>query len=149
MLTWLGHRHRSHAFLRLRLRCSHHQKPTRDIEPRLLGDWKSADGKDTLKVVKLDDRNYIASLNGDLYRVYHSDVAQTPLVTIVDLTAERAKYFYYSWRLAEDGSLHVRLVNDNVIPDETKTSGQVRDLLKQNLQNPELFGPDEQMIRVK
>lgn len=47
-------------------------KATRKIDATLLGNWTSKDGKSKLKVVKLDDSNYIVSTDGDLYRAYHS-----------------------------------------------------------------------------
>ena len=36
-------------------------KPTRQIDARLLGNWTSTDGKSKLKVVKLDNYNYVVA----------------------------------------------------------------------------------------
>lgn len=47
---------------------------TRKVDARLLGNWTSKDEKNKLKVVKLDDSNYVVSCDGDLYRAYHSDM---------------------------------------------------------------------------
>src|SRR5438105_1715486 len=56
--------------------------PTRKIDPRLLGDWVSADGKDKFIVRQLDPFSYIVSNNDDLFRAYHSDVGPTPFVSV-------------------------------------------------------------------
>src|ERR1019366_9793791 len=67
-------------------------KATRKIDARLLGNWTSKDGKGKLKVVKLDDSNYIVSSDGDLYRAYHSDVAGTPFVSVQKLESDKPQY---------------------------------------------------------
>ena len=128
-------------------------KPTRPIDTRLLGNWTSADGKIKLKVVKWDNDNYIVSKvqdNGEnLYRVWHSDVAHTPLVTVQILEESKPQYAYWTWNLSADGRLHLRMVNDKIIPDQVKSSASVRKLLKQNLQNPDLFGEESQFTKDK
>jgi hypothetical protein len=47
------------------------------VQERLLGDWISLDDKETMKVRRLDDNIYIVYFDGDLFRAYHSDVADT------------------------------------------------------------------------
>lgn len=123
-------------------------KPTRKVDQRLLGDWTSKDGKDKMKVVKLDDSNYIVSYDGELYRVYHSDVANTAFVSVQILDSTKPKYAYDAWKLSGDGKLlSVRAVNDNVVPDATKDSASVRKLLDKNRQNPALFGDEGQFTK--
>ncbi len=124
-------------------------KPTQKVDVRLLGNWTSKDGRTKLKIVKLDDSNYIVSdcPNGDAYRVYHSDVARTAFVTVQLLDKPGPRYAYWHWRLSEDGTLHLRLVSDKIVPDETKESAGVRKLLEGNLQNPNLLGEDDQFTR--
>jgi hypothetical protein len=119
-------------------------QPTHKIDQRLLGNWTARDEKNgetvKMKVVKLDDYNYIVFFdNKDLYRVFHSDVAKTPFVSVQILDSEKPKYAYSAWTLNEDGTLVGRAVNDKVVPDETKTSNAVQKLLERNLQNPALF----------
>src|SRR5204863_6342080 len=46
--------------------------PTRKVQERLLGDWTSADGKEKLKLRRLDVSIYIVSSDGDLFIAYHS-----------------------------------------------------------------------------
>ncbi len=125
-------------------------KPTGKIDVRLLGHWASKDGTNTLKVVKLDDYNYIvANTDGNLYRVWHSDVADTPFVSVLNLETDKPQYSYWTWKVSGDGTLILRIVNDKVIPDDTKSSAEVRKLIKKNLQNPALFGDEMQMTKDK
>ena len=100
--------------------------PTRNVDQRLLGDWLSADGKENMKVRRLDDSVYIVYYDGDLFRAYHSEIAETPFVTVQDLNANNRKYAYLVWKLSDDGkSLNLRSVSDKVIPKETKDSPAV------------------------
>ena len=124
-------------------------KATRTIDARLLGNWTSKDGKDKMKVVKLDDSNYIVSCDGDLYRAYHSDVADTPFVSVQKLESDKPQYAYWTWKLSDDGTLSLRNVSDKVVPDDTKNTASVQKLLKKNLQNPALFGDVLQMTKDK
>jgi hypothetical protein len=122
---------------------------TRKVDARLLGSWTSKDGKEKMKVVKLDDSNYIILSDGELYRAYHSDLADTPFVSVQKLEADKPQYAYWAWKLSDDGTLSLRNVNDKLIPDDTKDSATMRKLLKKNLQNPALFGDEIQMTKDK
>jgi hypothetical protein len=55
---------------------------TQKVQERLLGDWTFADGKEKMKVRKLDDSVYIVYYDGDLFRAYHSDIAETPFASV-------------------------------------------------------------------
>ena len=115
--------------------------PTRKVQEQLLGDWTSADGKEKLKLRSLDDSIYIVYYDGDLFRAYHSDVAETPFATVQDLNSSDRKYAYVIWKLSDDGkNLRLRSVNDKVVPKETKDSASVVALLTKNASDPELFG---------
>src|SRR5215831_17376967 len=117
--------------------------PTRNVEQRLLGDWVSLDGKENMKVRRLDDNTYVVYYDGDLFRAYHSDVAETPFATVQDLNSNNRKYAYIVWKLSDDGkNLRLRIVNDKVVPKETKDSAIVVALLRRNGRNPELFGEE-------
>src|SRR6476659_2860583 len=77
--------------------------PTRKVQEQLLGDWTSADGNEKLKLRSLDDSTYIVYYDGDLFRAYHSDVAETPCATVQDLNSSDRKYSYVIWKLSDDG----------------------------------------------
>ena len=116
----------------------------------MLGDWRSSDGKEELKLRKLDDSTYVVYYDGDLFRAYHSDVAETPFATVQDLNSSDRKYAYVVWKVSDDGKyLRLRNVSDKVIPKETKDSAAVVALLTKNLRNPELFGEEIEFRKEK
>ena len=124
--------------------------PTRKVQEQLLGNWKSTDGKEDLKVRSLDDSIYIAYYDGDLFRAYHSDVAETPFVSVEDLNSSDRKYAYIIWKLSDDGKhLRLRSVNDKVVPRETRDSTALVALLTKNAGNPELFGEEIEFRKEK
>jgi hypothetical protein len=93
--------------------------PTRNVDQRLLGDWLSADAKENMKARRLDDNVYIVYYDGDLFRAYHSEIAETPFVTVQDLNANNRKYAYLVWKLSDDGkTLSLRNVTDKLVPRE-------------------------------
>ena len=124
--------------------------PTRKVQERLLGDWTSADGKEKLKLRSLDDSIYIVYYDGDLFRAYHSDLAETPFTTVQDLNSSDRKYAYVIWKLSDDGkNLRLQSVNDKVVPKETRDSATVVALLTKNASNPELFGEEIEFQKEK
>lgn len=124
--------------------------PTRKVQEQLLGNWRSSDGKEELKLRRLDDKVYIVYYDGDLFRAYHSDVAETPLATVQDLNSNDRKYAYMVWKLSDDGKhLRLRSVSDRVVPKETKDSATVVALLTKNARNPELFGEEIEFNKEK
>jgi hypothetical protein len=124
--------------------------PTRKVQEQLLGDWTSADGKEKMKVRRLDESIYIVYYDGDLFRAYHSDVVETPFVSVQDLNSNDRKYAYVVWKLSDDGkNLALRSVSNKVIPKETKDSATVATLLTKNARNPELFGEEIEFLKEK
>jgi len=119
--------------------------PTRKVQEQLLGNWSSSDGKEKMRVRRLDDSVYVVYYDGDLFRVYHSDVAETPFVSVQDLNSNDRKYAYVIWNLSDDGKrLRLRSVNRNVIPQEKKDSAAIAKFLEENAKNPDLFGEEIQ-----
>jgi hypothetical protein len=124
--------------------------PTRSVQKRLLGDWVSLDGKEQMKVRRLDDNIYIVYFDGDLFRAYHSDVAETPFVSVQDINSSDRKYAYVVWKLSDDGKrLSLRSVQSKLVPKEQKDSATVAELLKENAKNPELFGEEIEFNKEK
>jgi hypothetical protein len=118
------------------------------VQEQLLGNWTSSDGKEKMRVRSLDDSIYIVYYDGDLFRAYHSDIAETPFVSVQDLNSHDRKYAYVVWKLSDNGShLSLRNVSDKVVPKETKDSATVIGLLTKNAQNPELFGEEIEFRR--
>jgi hypothetical protein len=124
--------------------------PTRKVQEQLLGNWRSTDGKEELKLRRLDDSTYIVYYDGDLFRAYHSDVAETPFATVQDLNSSDRKYAYVIWKSSDDGkNLRLRSVSDRIVPKETKDSVSVVALLTKNARNPELFGEEIEFRKEK
>ena len=124
--------------------------PTRNIDERLLGNWVSLDGKENMKVRRLDDSYFIVSYNCQLFRAYHSDVDGTPFMSIHDIDSTDGKYIHMTYTISADGDQLVgKGVNRDVIPVETKDSVSVQRLLKENIENPELFEDEGVFTREK
>jgi hypothetical protein len=103
-----------------------------------------------MRVRQLDDGTYIVYYDGDLFRAYHSDVAETPFASVQDLNSNDRNYAYVTWKLSDDGRrLRLRNVNRKIIPKETKDSAAAAALLKKNLRNPELFGEEIEFRKEK
>jgi len=119
--------------------------PTRKVQERLLGNWTSSDGKEKMRVRRLDDSVYVVYYDGDLFRAYHSDVAETAFVSVQDLNSNDRKYAYVIWNLSDDGKhLRLRSVNRNVVPQEKRDSTAIAKFLEENAKNPDLFGEEIQ-----
>ena len=119
--------------------------PTRKVQERVLGNWISQDGKEHLRVRRLDENIYIVYYDGDLFRAYHSDVADTPFVSVQDINSDDRKYAYVIWKLSDDRQhLTLRSVNRDVIPKQRKDSTRVASFLEENAKNPGLFGEEIQ-----
>jgi hypothetical protein len=103
-----------------------------------------------MRVRRLDDSNYVVYYDGDLFRVYHSDVAETPFASVQDLNSNDRKYAYVVWRLSDDGKrLSLRNVNNKVIPNETRDTAAVVGLLTKNAHDPQLFGEEIEFRKEK
>jgi len=120
------------------------------VQEQLLGNWVSWDGKENMRVRRLDDSTYVVYYDGDLFRAYHSDVMETPFATVQDLNSSDRKYAYVIWKLSDDGkNLRLRNVSDKVVLKETRDSATVVALLKKNASNPELFGEEIEFKKEK
>jgi len=129
---------------------------TRKIDDRLIGHWSSQDGKDKMQIVKLDGLNCIILVDGKgFYRAYHSDLADKSFMSVQILHEDgepepaKSKYAYWCYSFSADGVLHMRQVNDKLVPDSTADEAGVQKLLKANLQNPDLLGDEEAMSKDK
>ena len=116
---------------------------TRNIDAKLLGDWRSKDGKEQLKIRELNGTTYLLLLNGDPFRAYHSDFAGVPFVSVQDLDKPEQKFTYLKYALSPDAkTLTAYAVNSDTLPKTVRTSAAVRKLLRQNLANPKLYVDD-------
>jgi len=103
-----------------------------------------------MKARRLDDSVYIVYYDGDLFRAYHSDIAETPFVSVQDINSNDRKYSYVVWKVSDDGQhLNLRNVSDKVIPKDTKDSATIVALLKKNALTAELFGEEIEFNKEK
>jgi hypothetical protein len=124
--------------------------PTRKVQEQLLGNWVSLDGKENMRVRQLEDSTYVVYYDGDLFRAYHSDLAEMPFVSVQDLNSNDRKYAYVVWKLSDDGKrLTLRSVKEKVVPKEIKDSTAVAALLTKNAHNPQLFGEEIEFRKEK
>ena len=99
---------------------------------------------------RFDDSTYAVYYDGDLFRVYHSDVGETPFISVQDLNSNDRKYAYVVWKLSDDGKrLTLRSVNQKIIPKETSDSATVAALLAKNAHNPDLLGEEIEFRKEK
>jgi hypothetical protein len=124
--------------------------PTRKVQDQLLGNWISDDGKENMRVRRLDDSTYVVYYDGDLFRVHHSDLAEMSFASVQDLNSNDRKYAYVVWKLSDDGKrLTLESINNKIIPKETTDSAAVAALLTKNARNPELFGEEIEFRKEK
>jgi hypothetical protein len=120
------------------------------VQEELLGNWVSLDGKENMRVRRLDDITYIVYYDGDLFRAYHSDVAETPFVSVQDLNSSDRKYAYVIWKLSDaDKHLSLRNVNSKMIPKEKRDAAGIARFLETNVHNPDLFGEEIEFNKEK
>jgi hypothetical protein len=129
-------------------------KPTLRVNPKLLGEWVVVDkdnGKEEhLSVRELDDTTYVVTFDGDIYRVFHTDYAGIPFLSVQDLNADNRKYVYFVWQLSADNAqLTLKGVSSKLIPETTKDRGALQKLIKANLANPALYGDPLTFTRKK
>ena len=115
-----------------------------------MGDWVSKDGENKMKIRRWDDSLYAVSVNGYLFRAYHSEVAGSPFASVQELETLQRNYSHVRWRLSADGKrLYWRTVSPRIIPENTKDSREVQKLLEKNLKNPDLFQEEQEYTREK
>ena len=114
-------------------------EPTRAADARLAGTWTMiAPQQDEKMDIRLyDDRHYVISYNGDLYRAFHSDVAGMPLMSVQNLNDRERKWVFVEWKLDGD-RLTIRAVRTEVVPPGERDVLVKR--IEANRDNPKLFG---------
>ena len=114
--------------------------PTEKVNDRLIGNWVSENGADTIKIRRFDDYTYVAAYNGHLFRAYHSGLDSTPFVSAEDVDWASRKYCYRTWTLSPDGArLTLHSINAKLVSRDIKDLTEIQALLRKNLGNPELF----------
>lgn len=122
--------------------------PTRDIVPKLIGDWFSTANGNKLRIRAYDAKNYVLAegrWGEELYRAFHSDLDDWQLVSVRTLKSDGSgQWSYLQWRLIDENHLEIRAVSEKIVPYDTSESAEVVRLLEANRKKPELF--NEPMI---
>lgn len=120
------------------------EKPTRTIEPALLGYWFSlADGK-ALNVYRLSDDEYLAVDDGVPYVCTHSDLSGVPFISCRQIQNDNdvyGKYAYVAYRLDHD-ELVLTLLNGSLKLDEKQSAAEIRAIVEKAAKAGTALDPD-------
>ena len=109
------------------------EKPTRDIDPSLLGSWFSlSDGK-PLDVYKLSKDEYLVVDDGSPFVCTHSDIAGTGFVNCKLIGNDKehyGKYAYIAYKI-EDGNLVLTPLSGSLPLTDKSTAKDVRAALEE------------------
>ena len=109
------------------------EKPTRDIDPSLLGSWFSlTDGK-PLDVFKLSQKEYLVVDDECPYVCTHSDLAGTNFVSCRQIGNDKdvyGKYAYIIYKIENDNLVTIPL-NESLPLTEKSSAEDVRSVLKE------------------
>jgi len=81
------------------------EKPTRDVDPALLGSWFSLIDGRPLDVFKLSQEAYLVVDDGSPYVCTHSDIAGTNFISCRQLANDKdryGKYAYVAYKIEKD-----------------------------------------------
>jgi hypothetical protein len=120
------------------------------VDPRVLGNWVGVnDETSMLNLRVLDEQTYLAIIDNDAYRVFHSDFADLALVSAQDLNSSDRKYCIYAWALLDEGKrLALRRLNSRVVPENAADSATLQRRITEHLRDPALLG-EELLFRRK
>lgn len=123
--------------------------PTRAVQQQVLGEWAApGDDSASLTVRQLDEQTYIAVVDGDAYRVHHSDFADLPFVSVQDLNSSDRKYCIYTWQLAESGRrLVLRRVSPQLVPDDLTDIALLQRAIEAHRRDAGLLGEETVFLR--
>jgi hypothetical protein len=123
-------------------------EPTGKIDERLLGQWISPEA--WMKVSRFDDRYYVIYYNGQVFRAWHSSVADLPLFTVQAIDSKDRKYAYLTATFADSGDrLNLRVVRDDVIAKTITDSAAMQKAMVQHRNDPGLLTDEVPFSRMK
>jgi len=124
---------------------------TQPINPALLGNWREVGEKPGgLNVRRYDANTYLAVVDGDVYRVFHSEIAGRHFVSVQDLNSDPRKYCYYLWELSPGGAeLTLRRVSTKIVPDTVASPEAAQKLVADHLGDPKLLEEPTVFVREK
>lgn len=118
------------------------EKPTREIDPSLLGSWFSLADGESLNVYKLADDQYLVVDDGDPYVCTHSDLSGISFISCkaIGNTDLYGKYAYISYKTDADTLVLMELNDSLSIVD--KSPGEIRSIVEEAAKNGTALNPD-------
>ena len=126
------------------------EKPTRGVDPSLLGGWFSlSDGK-PLDIFRLNGEEYLVLDDGTPYVCSHSDLAGTSFVSCRQIKNDKdyyGKYAFMAYQI-ENGDLILNaLANDWTTKNELSSPAQIRQMLEEATKNGKALDSDPEHVR--
>lgn len=113
-------------------------RPTRPVESRLTGDWVSADRTTRLLIRPWDATTYVAVIDDDIYRAFHTDHAGLPLIAAQEFDPAAGQFVHLVWKLSDDGErLTLRVLRDEVLRDSSANRAALQRAIEQNRDHPD------------
>jgi len=120
------------------------EKPTRKIEPALLGNWFSLADGTPLNIFRLSSDEYLAVDDGVPYVCTHSDLSGVPFVSCRQIQNDKdvyGKYAYVACRLDHD-ELVLTLLNGSLKLDEKQSAAEIRAIVEKAAKAGTALDPD-------
>jgi len=128
------------------------------IDQNLIGDWKSADADaDTFEVMKVYPFNqheylilFLEKSEINVFRAFSTAVDGHTFLNVNEMSAEitiTPNYIFVEYLLAGN-ELKFRIIEDKLPEEQYKDTHSFNNFVKLNLNNNELFGEYETLIRV-
>ncbi len=118
------------------------EKPTREIDPSLLGSWFSLANGESLDVYKLADDQYLVMDDGAPYVCTHSDLSGVSFISCkaIGNTDHYGKYAYIAYKTDAD-TLVLMALNDSLTLGD-KSSDEIRSIVAKAAEDGTALNPD-------
>ena len=128
------------------------EKPTRGVDPSLLGSWFSLTDGRPLDIYRLDGEEYLVINDGAPYVCSHSDLAGTSFVSCRQLTNDKeyyGKYAYMAYQI-DKGDILLKPLNDSLGINGKSPITEIRRILEEAVKNGKALDQNpEHEIRFK
>lgn len=130
------------------------------MDRRLLGTWVFEKGSieypaDPIVVFAFNRTEYlIESKSNDgkkrgHVRAYVTVIDNTSFLNFQDLRDSREEFNFYNYSFSSDNTLFIRVVDEQLFPNQPSSSAELNKLIKKNLRNPGLYGDNAIFRRIE
>jgi len=120
------------------------EKPTRDVDPALVGNWFSTEDGNPREIYRLSGKEYLVVDHGTPYVCTHSDVNGVAFISCRQIKNDPdsyGKYAYIGYRL-EGAELILIPLNDKIGIKEHLSTPQIRGIINQASKAGTALDPD-------